>query len=99
MPAFHVVVSIWPSDTQVITIPILSVADQRTDAEQYALQVAVRAVRADGRPELLDAKTTTQVVAIPDDELRHQLRRLADERPDLIPSLPRVERGRRPQPS
>ena len=97
MPAFLVVVNIWLSDTQVIAIPVFAVATQRTDAEQYALQVAVRAVRAEGRLELLDAKTTTQVVAIPDDDLRYQLRRLADERPDLIPSRPRVERGRRPQ--
>lgn len=92
MQLYNTVVTVWASDTECVTIPVLGVFADKEAAKQNALGVALALLTAH-RPDLLESKVTTLVVAQPDNEVRELIARLAQHRPDLL-KPEKVKRGK-----
>lgn len=85
---------LWKTATEAIPLPMLGMFDSHTAAQDDGFRSIAQA--ATGlNPALLSYPVTVTPHALTDEVLRMFLADLAKHRPDLIPAVPKVKRGRR----
>ena len=95
--AYHAVVTVWQTDTEIVSFPVLGVFTDADAARTNAAIVAQAALTADA-PALLTCPVTIAVFPVPDATIRELIAALRTARPDLIDPVARG-RPREPEPA